>query len=96
MEALTEQVAALTDAMATNEKTFCQPARLLCLPCNQPGHVQHNCPRLRRCFNRGRIGHLKAVNPLCSSVNSYSNVVVAAVRTQESIVNGVATKKQSS
>jgi len=61
VEALTEQVAALTEqmaAMATNQRNARQPARLLCFRCNQPGHVQRNCPRLRRCFNCGRMGHL--------------------------------------
>jgi len=32
---------------------------------------------------------LKAVIPLCSNVHSCSSVVVAAVRTQGSIINGV-------
>ena len=32
---------------------------------------------------------LKVVSPLCSNVDSYSSVVVAAVRTQGSIINGV-------
>ena len=32
---------------------------------------------------------LKAVSPLCSSVNSNSSIVVVAVRAQRSIINGV-------
>jgi len=32
---------------------------------------------------------LKAVSPLCSSVNSNSSIVVAAVRAQWSIINGI-------
>ena len=54
--ALTEQVAALTTA---NQRTARQPVRLLCFRCNQPGHMQRNCPRMRsrRCFSCGRMGH---------------------------------------
>ena len=62
VEALTEQVAALTqqiDAITTNQRNTRQPARLpVCFRCNQPGHVQRNCPNARRCYTCRRIGHL--------------------------------------
>ena len=60
MEALTEQVAALTEQVAAiNLRYPRQPARLLCFHCNQPGHVQRNCPlRSKRCYTCGRMGHL--------------------------------------
>ena len=55
MTALTEQVAALT----TQRRNPHPPASLLCFRCNQPGHVQRNCPnRLRRCYTCGRPGHI--------------------------------------
>ena len=61
VEALTEQVAALTEQIATitaNQRNACQSARLLvCFWCNQPGHVQRNCPKSRQCYMYGRIGH---------------------------------------
>ena len=61
VEALTEQVAALTQqiaAITTNQRNVRQPARLpVCFRCNQPGHVQRNCPSARRCYTCGRVGH---------------------------------------
>ena len=49
--ALTEQVVTLTKQISTitaNQRNAHQPARLLvCFWCNQPGHVQHNCPKSR-------------------------------------------------
>ena len=61
VEALMEQVAALTEqiaAITTNQRSSRQPARLpVCFRCNQPGHVQRNCPRARRCYTCGRVGH---------------------------------------
>ena len=51
VEALTEQVSALTEqiaAITANQRNAHQPARLLvCFQCNQPGHVQCNCPKSR-------------------------------------------------
>lgn len=61
VEALTEQVAALTEqiaAITANQRNARQPARLLvCFRCNQPGHVQRNCPKSKRCYTCGRVGH---------------------------------------
>ena len=62
MEALKEQVAALTEqvaALATNKQTSRQLSRLLCFRCNQPGHMQRNClNKFRQCFVCGRVGHI--------------------------------------
>ena len=61
VETLKEQVAALTEQVAAlTMANQCQPNRLLCFWCNQPGHVQQNCPNMRprQCFACGRIGHL--------------------------------------
>ena len=47
IEALKEQVAAFTEqvtAITTTQRNARQPVSLLCFRCNQPGHVQRNCP----------------------------------------------------
>ena len=62
VEALKEQVAALTEqvaAQATGKQTPRQSPSFLCFRCNQPGHVQRNCPnRFRQCYVCGRVGHI--------------------------------------
>ena len=62
VEALKEQVAALTRqvaALATGKQTSRQPSGLMCFRCNQPGHVQCNCPkRFRQGYVYGRVGHI--------------------------------------
>ena len=45
----TEQVAALS------VKT---PASVVCFRCQQPGHIQLNCPLNRRCYICGQAGHI--------------------------------------
>ena len=54
---LSEQVAALT-VQRPGAKGSTQP---VCYSCRQPGHLQRNCPSLRRaptCYTCGRRGHL--------------------------------------
>ena len=51
---LIEQVAALTSGRAPTNSTNSRRR----YRCHQPGHVQWNCPLLRRCFACGRQGHL--------------------------------------
>ena len=61
VEALKEQVASLTEQVAalTTQRTAHQTPSLRCFRCNQPGHVQRNCPnKLRRCYACGRAGHI--------------------------------------
>jgi hypothetical protein len=55
---LTEQVAALATGKKqnTDHGTFSPMRR--CFRCQQPGHVQRNCPTLRQCYICGRQGHL--------------------------------------
>ena len=54
ISALTEQVAALVTRRAATRPA----AARLCHRCHQPGHLQRNCPHLRRCFACGQPGHL--------------------------------------
>ena len=62
MEALKQQLATLAEqvaALVTNKQTSRQPSHLLCFCCNQPGHVQRNCPnKFRQCYECGRVGYI--------------------------------------
>jgi len=67
LSVLCDQMALLTDQVAALRvsQTPRKPA-IRCFYCNQPGHIQHQCPaykfqtRLsRRCFNCGKIGHVE-------------------------------------
>ena len=56
VEALKEQISALTEqvaALVARCTATRSAAAHLCYRCHQAGHLQRNCPDLRRCFLRG-------------------------------------------
>ena len=58
VQELKEQISHLTEQVAAlSVKTPRQPASVVCYRCQQPGHIQRNCPLHRRCYIFGQAGH---------------------------------------
>ena len=59
MQKLKEQVSTLTEQVAAlSARRLKQPAAVVCYKCQQPGHLQRNCPLTRKCYLCGQPGHI--------------------------------------
>lgn len=68
VQQLREQLAELTEQVALLSTANYRPKQVpRCFSCNQPGHMQRQCPthrsqtrgQPRHCYNCGRVGHLE-------------------------------------
>jgi len=59
VQELKEQISQLTEQVAAlSVKPSRRPANVVCYRCQQPGHIQQNCPLTKRCFLCGQAGHV--------------------------------------
>ena len=59
VQELREQVSALTEQVAAlSVRRLKRPTAVVCYKCQQPGHLQRNCPLGRRCYLCGQPGHM--------------------------------------
>ena len=59
VQELREQVSTLTEQVAAlSTRRLKQTTAVVCYKCQQPGHLQRNCPLVRRCYLCGQPGHI--------------------------------------
>ena len=59
VQELQEQVSTLTEQVAAlSARRWKRPAAVVCYKCQQPGHLQRNCPLARKCYLCGQPGHI--------------------------------------
>ena len=64
VQELKEQISILTEQVAAlSVKTPRRPTSAVCYRCQQPIHIQWNCP-LNRCYICGQAGHIAKHCPL--------------------------------